>query len=765
MNKIEYIKSKINDRDIHKLKQEIRELIKEDEEILYEDGNALLEYLVSKDLLLPSSLKFIRKIEIINALIKYGMYYNIYFLDKSLIEKLIIKQDGKYLLEDYMQNERGLGVLVSLVDDANVLLEICKKYNDYSMLEHVNKNVLMTKYADKTFLEYLLNELKIVPCTLDPLPNDKEFIKFLYEKKLWDYLKRAGEVFLVYEVKPNKTLFEALLDEGIEPVVDTVFTKELIRLLYKTGRLDLGGNFNDEILLMPIKELLGENKEGTFLEYLLDHNHKLVFDMNSNDEMMNILFKKERFDYLSKFDTNSLLKSVDGICYFDYLLDLVKEGKLKEIPSEPLNLKAEPHIQYYFKIANHQMMEYIKFDKSILLKMYEGKTLLEEMINEDKEFALNYVLDENLKATPEIAVILNSMGIIPRRVDMAPSKQNFDKEYIEKENKKLGIGPLPEDGELLLRKLEGLFKNDGKSAEDIVDALIQGYRNALVINYETSLWEIKRLIDIKETHQRTFYYLKSEDGSYFRHLDGSIYCADLNVEILLHETGHALHYYLADFKTPSEYESLIKTAQSDINFQKRVFAYSKEYTNLKKRVEQKVEEEVNSEFIKPNIKNEEISIRRDIVRDKLTKIGIPDNIITENIDLVCTEEAFFEHQKRIWVKEKESSIIRNEFGGYMSIGDILDAIYEGKVYSQVLVNKDGNIIDGVAGHGINYYYGTRHGFDEMIANFASILKSKDYLDNLVLLKEIIGEDLYNMISNFYFKEILGYEKNIERGGR
>ena len=42
----------------------------------------------------------------------------------------------------------------------------------------------------------------------------------------------------------------------------------------------------------------------------------------------------------------------------------------------------------------------------------------------------------------------------------------------------------------------------------------------------------------------------------------------------------------------------------------------------------------------------------------------------------------------------------------------------------------------------------------MIANFAFISKSKDSKEILQLLKEIVGDEVYNMISEFYYQNIV-----------
>ena len=100
----------------------------------------------------------------------------------------------------------------------------------------------------------------------------------------------------------------------------------------------------------------------------------------------------------------------------------------------------------------------------------------------------------------------------------------------------------------------------------------------------------------------------------------------------------------------------------------------------------------------------------------------------------------------------------------MKCGDILDAIYEGSLHSGMLKNQQGEKVKKTAGHGLAYYYDTSHGFDEMIANFAFVCKSKDAVEKLELLKSIVGEELYNMLSEFYYQNIsYGKEQQLEIG--
>ena len=119
-----------------------------------------------------------------------------------------------------------------------------------------------------------------------------------------------------------------------------------------------------------------------------------------------------------------------------------------------------------------------------------------------------------------------------------------------------------------------------------------------------------------------------------------------------------------------------------------------------------------------------------------------------------TQEEYIDHQKRIFIEDNVDAILRNEFGSLLPIGDILDAIYEGKLHSNTLKDNHGEAICRTGGHGLNYYYATLHGFDEMIANFAAISKANDAEEKLKMLKSIVGDGVYDMIRNFYYQNIL-----------
>ena len=395
-----------------------------------------------------------------------------------------------------------------------------------------------------------------------------------------------------------------------------------------------------------------------------------------------------------------------------------------------------------------------------LLKKYGEITLLEALLNVNSEITLNKILSSSVKTKPSIVALLKLKGFEQQKVNVSLEEERFADEYLKGVQNTLGVGPLPEEGEVLLNKLEQLFLSDGKSDKELVTALVSGYRHALFVNYQLNVEEIKKLISVKESNIDKFFYIKQKDGAYFAPYDGSVYCDSLVVETLLHETGHALHYYLAKNNVFEDYNEVILRIRNNSENLARVEEYSNRYNEIKQKiillVKQKCEDYFKSYYNDSKIKeiNDILIKSKQEKKEEFIKLGIPEEQLDIILEQMFTYEEYIEHQKRIFISQSADAIMRSDFGAFMAIGDILDSIYEGKLHCGTLKNLNGEKIKGTAGHGIAYYYETTHGFDEMIANFASISKSKDSEEMLQLLKSIVGEELYNNLSEFYYQNIV-----------
>lgn len=732
------------------------------------DGKKLIEHILEKKQINKSIVESIyENLEIIDLLCNSNNYFYLNYLSQEIITKLITKDNnGIYPIEKYLNNKRLIEKIMPSINDINVLLEICNRNNDYDLIKAVKARMLITNYKDdKTVLLFLLNDKKVVPDCLINIPEDIVFIKYLIKNNLYDYLKKASEDVLLMEVDSGKTLLEFLIDKGYDPEIKYIFNKKTISILYRKQKLNLAKFVSDDVLLAPVKKLFSDDSLGdeTLFEYMIRNGYKLNSSRISSEKLFKICYLEQRPDLLEEASISDLLKPIDDTyTYFDYILDSIANKGLKiRVPSRPWSSDVNEHIEYYTTIAKHDMMKYIREIKAEkLLKKYGDKTLLEYLLDTDSDLTLNKILSDDLKADPDIAVILKKRGIVQKSVNVSKEENEYTTKYIENINNHLGIGPLPEEGERLLNELKLLFLTDGKSDKALITGLIAGYRNALMNNYDINIIEIKKLIEIKKENKDIFYYIKNDDGSYFSPSNGSIFCENANTNTLLHETGHALHFYTADMKTPDDYQEIVERARENPEVLAKTKEYAANYRKLINNITLLVEQRYDS-FFKSYYSPEKVEeIKKNLTKSKEEKkkeykeLHIPDEQLDMILSDMYTQEEYIDHQKRIFIEDNVDAILRNEFGSLLPIGDILDAIYEGKLHSNTLKDSQGEAICKTGGHGLNYYYATLHGFDEMIANFAAISKANDAKEKLKMLKSIVGDEVYDMISNFYYHDIL-----------
>lgn len=732
------------------------------------DGKKLIEHILEKKQINKSIVESIyENLEIIDLLCNSNNYFYLNYLSQDIITKLITKDNnGIYPIEKYLNNKRLIEKIMPSINDINVLLEICNRNNDYDLIKAVKARMLITNYKDdKTVLLFLLNDKKVVPDCLINIPEDIIFIKYLIKNNLYDYLKKASEDVLLMKVDSGKTLLEFLIDKGYDPEIKYIFNKKTISILYRKQKLNLAEFVSDDVLLTPVKKLFSDDSLGdeTLFEYMIRNGYKLNSSRISSEKLLKICYLEQRPDLLEEASISDLLKPIDDTyTYFDYILDSIANKGLKiRVPSRPWSSDVNEHIEYYTTIAKHDMMKYIREIKAEkLLKKYGDKTLLEYLLDTDSDLTLNKILSDDLKADPDIAVILKNRGIVQKSVNVSKEENEYTTKYIENINNHLGIGPLPEEGERLLNELKLLFLTDGKSDKALITGLIAGYRNALMNNYDINIIEIKKLIEIKKENKDIFYYIKNADGSYFSPSNGSIFCENANTNTLLHETGHALHFYIADMKTPDDYQEIVERARENPEVLAKTKEYAANYRKLINNITLLVEQRYDS-FFKSYYSPEKVEeIKKNLTKSKEEKkkeykeLHIPDEQLDMILSDMYTQEEYIDHQKRIFIEDNVDAILRNEFGSLLPIGDILDAIYEGKLHSNTLKDSQGEAICRTGGHGLNYYYATLHGFDEMIANFAAISKANDAKEKLKMLKSIVGDEVYDMISNFYYHDIL-----------
>ena len=318
--------------------------------------------------------------------------------------------------------------------------------------------------------------------------------------------------------------------------------------------------------------------------------------------------------------------------------------------------------------------------------------------------------------------------------------------------------PLTQEQEMLLSSLEKVM-SDGKSDPDIFRAFLASYRHLIAIN-SPHAYEIYHLINIKQNNSE-FSYAKTDDGAYFSIYKGAIFMDDTNIDTLNHETGHALFRYLTNEEIPPEFNIVMDRLRTDESFLQKTAEYSKKLQLIKEEVKETVERDympIYDESITEEKKQEIQEYLNSLITEQkqmYLKKGYPEETLDLIFNKTFTLEEYLKQDRRVKKSEMIDLILRTKYGSFLAIGDYLDGIHVGKLNGGILKDKDGNKITGTYGHGIYYYSrGNEWAFNEMLANYSATAKSKNGKQELETLKEYIGEELFNIIQNYYYQEIL-----------
>lgn len=696
------------------------------------NNNEFFKYLLIKNnTLIKKMISIIKEhTEIVDLLCKYHFEYHLIYLNPEIIKKLITKdENGNYPIDKYVSNSMAIKNISSLINfDENI--------------------------------DFMIH-----------------FIKLLVDNKLYSFFYDADENILLYKVYPPKTLLEILIENNVNIKVNNINNKEIIKILYDNKKLDLIGSNSENIWLSNTRDVFKDTvvKDQTILEYMLDNNYDIKIPCIFEEDTLKILYQKNRPDLLVKASASLLMTRInDNYTYLDYILDCINKGDFEyNIANITAPIKPDMKAEFYLDIARHDMIGYVKnsLNLNTLLKKYDNKTLLDYFLDKDPELTLNKILDKSDKMNYSVMIILKSRGIKDNDSILNINKDNAS---FVKNTPDTYYGPLDKDSDYLIKELERLFISDGKSDKDLINLLITGYRNALFINYDITIREIEKLIEIKKNNFDKFYYVKDKNSSYFSPSKGCIFINDSYISVVIHETGHALHHYLTGSEVPDNYDEIVKRAEENKELLTKTSKYfescNKIMKNIKNYFLNLANEVLTAHYSKQeNIMDIQSIASKDIseYRDKFKSLKIPEEQLEQILQETFSVEEYIKREAIIVASELTEATTRNNYASIGATNDIIDAIYRGKVCNGVLNTADGQKIASFGGHGIRYYSQNKHGFDEMIAQFAVLVKFKGAEENLQVLRNIVGDEVYNMISNFYYTNILEMDinKSKNQGGR
>lgn len=755
-------------------------------------------------------------IDILNKYKNY--YYLASYISSDIAKKLMEKgTNDKYLIENYFYNYEFMKYLLSKIENPEIIT-LCQKYKKENYLAHTSENILLTKDNNITLLEKLLaqniipDKLNNIPKNINfikfiveknlykylintneetlllPVDNkitllefllshnqtpnikkieDQTTISILYKYNKLDIARNISEDLLeeplntFFQTKnyENKTLFEYLIDKNfIKALPSKIHNSKLTKILCNNNLELLGKLIYKNNLLMKYDDNI------TILEKLIKENYDIRVDFSfvNNTSVANILLKYKKYDLLVRMPLEMLLKKANSnSSYLEYILNEIKIDKFKFNLNKICLSELDNKIiaKFYITLAKHNMIKYLeKISVDILLNKTNNKTLLEELLDQNEELTLNSILHPKIKRNPKIAMILSYKKYRQEEIDIIEEPNIYCEEVLKEIYATKGIGPLTYEGNFLLKKLEKLFIKDGKSDPKLIYALICGYRMSLITNYSNTLKELKKLIAMKEDYLETFIINRSNDGAYF--VNNEIFCDYAIIETIFHETGHALHKFITNYDLPVGYKEIIEIARKNPETLNKVDQFARKFKLNCKNTESIAEmyylEFAKSYYTKETLKS--IKQKLNHLKEKqiieFKNLGIPIKFINKFIDKSYTIENYIKHEKRLFIREIYEILIENDYSKESVFGDIFDAIYEGKLASGILKNEDGILINKIAGHGLEYYYGTTNDFDELIANFSIIFKSYDSEKIFNELREIIGDETFNLLYNFYYENFI-----------
>lgn len=663
-------------------------------------------------------------------------------------KELFLKtKDGIPLIEFLIKENIEINGLDDIIEKNPEIILLFVKHQKSLEKYDISTELLFSKYEGKQIIEYILETNYYInhPEIIEKLLGKTEEDEYIFEEYL-DDPSSASAIFKI--IDDSQVILEMLRKYRYDRTIVSLIPSEKLLFYLPTG-------------IKVIYQLLEQNYN---FEYL---------DIN-NLEIVKILYWYGRPDIMKRINIELLLNRIyedQPKTYFDYILEEYKRGKIELKFDVPIDIKTKA--KYYVALARNDMIKYIKLDvdeldKSVELKSktsFNGKiektrtTLLLELLKEDREITLNKILTPEIRENILIDQIyqFDFKGIenVESVVGSIIEKQNIHNKYNNTNQYQERIAVSPE-AEQLLCQLEQLFLNDGVSDKNLINLLITGYKKALLIDYDINIIEIKKLIKIKQTSKK-FYYIKDDKKNYFSFIDGSIHCVEsLDTNIILHETGHALHHYVICNKIPYNFNATVEKAKQNEGLFQRIEKYelylSQMEQKLFEQLKESCDEHLERYFRDYQKKIEDfITTARNYNTTTYLILGVPREQIEPLFEGIINTEKYIECMKNIMYKEKVQEMINKAYPELRYINDILDAIYGGKFFNGVMENRLANKKIRLDGHGINYYSNEKNVFSEIVANFSVLLK----LGKTEMLKEIIGEYIYALISYVYYEEILG----------
>lgn len=632
------------------------------------------------------------------------------------------------------------------------------------------------KETGKTILDYFF-EYNVdfgVGWNIYNILNNKETLKI--------YIKHDMELPDTPEFYSENNLFEEVLED--KKLIEILFEKNIInsgilkKIVSYPEIYDICIKYNREDCLELLTEniLLKKKDNKSYLEMVLDRNLiPEIIDNSKSLEIARILYEIDRPDLLVSMNTKVLLEShSEEETYIEYLIKCCKDGKKVDFTNLRFEYLTNENIAkiYILFYENGLLHRLEKLKKEILMQyeVIDGEEvcLLETMLSLNKEATKEIVIYfSNVLYDLDINYYFEQYDAIFDDLDEVyfnlPTLNNSDFLGVYDINYSISDVNLSSDDEETINKFREVM-SDGFSEEVLIEAVITYYKKLIVEGYPYAIIELKRLIEIKQNNIN--FTLETTNGStYFQPGKGIYITKDRYIlNNIAHELVHAMHYYLLDEFEPNVLEDVVERVKSRSGIIDKIADFSKKkveevsvmFDKVDKLYDQWAEEYYTEDKIS-EIKDFLQKNRQEQIETYLD-MGYRKEDLDALFDDIYTLEEYMDEIKSIKCNELESIILENEYASMSAVADIIDAIFEGKFQEEELVSSSGETIISVGGHSRYYYQSLHNGYCEMLANYSTIIKSKEKDECLEILKDIVGEELVLLLQYCYEEELVNSKR-------
>ena len=575
-------------------------------------------------------------------------------------------------------------------------------------------------------------------------------------------------------------------------------------------RLRLGFKVTEEELLT----LMSSGK--TVFEYAIEMERVINCDSFTNPKSVNIILSKKRYDLLERVALKTLLKVNRKDLskrYIETILELFLAGEKINIScfspfkkGNDLNDAAELYITY----ARYKLEDYLpSLSKETLLSKdlnssdntnrnvidrffksgFRERTFLQILLSKANKKTIGRFIDANLSKDIDIALILRSYSINTGGIDYELKPIDFTNQIVEDDNNELERISLTKEQLLLLKMLHNAFINN--SDPKAVRALLNSYRIQFKKKNPNTIREIYKLISLAKKGLR----IVIGDKSNYSNSQKKVSVRMPITGLINHEMGHALFYSIPDRTIPNEFWTIVNNIKANPDTLRKIDEYSKRATERKLRIQTLADniydvsfpemskvikyyklQGINKNrrlFGKKSIKTEELEeleretlpLREEIreylekTKEEKMKLYTEKGYSEKDLEVLFkdsfTVKEYARMHKRIQKREYELALYRTILSPQGSIGDIIDAVYEGQFFGGKL-KHDSKGIKPCSGHGLYYYcHSSENIFSEIIADYKTLMMSEESDRYLRELRDILGDEFVDFLDNYYNNIILG----------